>query len=287
MKDEEYKHIPYERYNSNYESATVSVPIFEGIPYQYSDNPMDELSNTDRVIIRQQAQFLEQIIGCESPNRYYVFSDTQQGMKLLFKCKEFSTCFMRNCCPASSREFKMDIKHIKNRNYFNEDFSNPFVQVNRPFKCSCFCCCRPEMFINQGYNTLGRIIHQFTCCDPKFYVYNNVGLKYIIEADCCQCGLVCSSNICGKLSQAVFNIHNVNDLNSICGNIIKRGAKGGDEILTNADTYDILFPKNNITPQEKMVLIVAGLMIDYQYFEQSPRDKQQRPQIHIGGYSNI
>ena len=53
----------------------------------------------------------------------------------LFKCKEYSGCCMRNCCPASSRGFNMVIKHIANTTNLDENFSSPFVYVKKPFKC--------------------------------------------------------------------------------------------------------------------------------------------------------
>ena len=38
------------------------------------------------------------------------------------------------------------------------------------------------------------------------------------------------------------------------------------EFFTKADSYHITCPQN-ATPEEKMLLIIDGLMIDYQYFE--------------------
>ena len=38
-------------------------------------------------------------------------------------------------------------------------------------------------------------------------------------------------------------------------------------MVTSADSYQVNFPAN-ATPNEKLLLIVTGLMIDYQYFEQ-------------------
>ena len=38
------------------------------------------------------------------------------------------------------------------------------------------------------------------------------------------------------------------------------------ENFTKADSYKISFP-NKVTPEEKILLIVAGLLIDYQNFE--------------------
>lgn len=40
------------------------------------------------------------------------------------------------------------------------------------------------------------------------------------------------------------------------------------ELLTNADSYQINFPLK-LTPNDKMILIIAVLMIEYQLFEES------------------
>ena len=233
---------------------------------------MTELGLSTGVLIRQEAQFLEQLTGCESPNRYYVFSQSPQaGMKLLFKCKEYSECCMRNCCPANNREFNMAIKHIATAANLDENFSTPFIDVRKPCKCTCFCLERPEMLVrfgNQG-QTLGRIKQPFTCCDPVFSTYDSTGIvKYTIHGDCCQCGLLCKNNFCGKLSEVTFNIYKGNNIASVpCGSITKKVATAA-ELVTSADSYQINFPPD-ANPQDKMLLIVAGLMIDYQFFEET------------------
>ena len=50
------------------------------------------------------------------------------------------------------------------------------------------------------------------------------------------------------------------------GSIVKKTATVS-ELLTSADSYQITFPANAL-PNEKLLLIIAGLMIDYQYFEE-------------------
>ena len=40
-------------------------------------------------------------------------------------------------------------------------------------------------------------------------------------------------------------------------------------MITNADSYSIIFPEGAF-PEDKLLLIAAALMIDYQYFESSP-----------------
>ena len=252
--------------------AAVPAPYFGGLQYVYVADPMTELGLSTGVLIRQEAQFLEQLTGCESPNRYYVFSQSPQaGMKLLFKCKEYSECCMRNCCPANNREFNMAIKHIATAANLDENFSTPFIDVRKPCKCTCFCLERPEMLVrfgNQG-QTLGRIKQPFTCCDPVFSTYDSTGIvKYTIHGDCCQCGLLCKNNFCGKLSEVTFNIYKGNNIASVpCGSITKKVATAA-ELVTSADSYQINFPPD-ANPQDKMLLIVAGLMIDYQFFEET------------------
>ena len=256
--------------------GAVPPPRFGGIQYVYVADPMAELAMSTGVLIRQEAQFFEQITGCESPNRYYVFSQCPQGgMKLLFKCKEYSECCMRNCCPAESREFNMAIKHIATSANLDENFSAPFVNVKKPFKCTCCCLERPEMLVTYGGNNqpLGRIKQPFSCCDPIFTTYDSTGnIRNAIHGDCCQCGLICKNNFCGKLSEVNFNIYEGSNIGTNpVGSIVKRVATAA-ELVTSADSYQVNFPPK-ATPSDKMLLIVAGLMIDYQFFEESASSK--------------
>ena len=266
---------PGQGYTNQPIPPVAAPPVnFAGITYVYVPDPMQELALSTGVLIRQQPQFFEQITGCESPNRYYVFSQSPQGgMKLLFKCKESSECCQRNCCSASAREFIMDIKHIANAGMMNENFQNSFVHVNKPFKCTCFCLERPEMIATfcQGGQLLGKVKQPFTCCDPLFTVTDNAGVdRFFVHADCCQCGIMCSNNFCGKMSEALFNIYGDAALTSPIGSIIKKVATFS-ELVTSADSYQVNFPAN-ATPNEKLLLIITGLMIDYQYFEEKAGD---------------
>ena len=48
-------------------------------------------------------------------------------------------------------------------------------------------------------------------------------------------------------------------------------AQSFGEAATDADSYQVGFPQNS-TPEDKLLLIGLGLMIDYQYFETSASD---------------
>ena len=97
---------------------------------------------------------------------------------------------------------------------------------------------------------------------------NLIKLVVILNGDCCQCGLLCKNNFCGKMSEVIFNIHRGNSINSSpCGSITKIVATSA-ELITSADSYQINFPPDALPP-DKLLLVVAGLMIDYQFFEET------------------
>ena len=119
----------------------------------------------------------------------------------------------------------------------------------------------------------------FTCCDPEFEVYNSNGLKYFVRADCCQCGLLCANNFCGKLSTATFEVYQPGTSN-IIATISKMVAQSFSEVMTDADSYQVGFPPG-ATAEDKLLLIALGLMIDYQYFE---TDSSESNNGRRGGY---
>lgn len=249
----------------------VQMPRFGGIQYVMVEDPMTELGNCSHVIIKQQPELLEAITGCETANRYHVFGNSGGYFKYLFKCQELSSFCERNCCPSSLREFNMQINHVAS-SPMTGGLSKSFANAFKPFKCSCLCLNRPVISVTLGSDNryIGKIVHLFTCCDPEFEVYNSHGLKYYIRADCCQCGLLCANNICGKFSTAQFDIHQPGSAN-IIANIQKMSAQSYGEAMTDADSYQVGFPPG-ATPEDKLLLITLGLMIDYQYFETSSSD---------------
>ena len=243
-----------------------------GFQYVYVQDPMAELANCTGVLIRQQPEFFEAITGCESPNRYHVFGESPQGLKYLFKCAEKSGCCMRYFCPSNFREFDMEICHVLN---VGQQMSKNFANIYKPFRCTCFCCNRPEIHLSLGEEKtlVGKIVHQFTCCDPLFDIERNGEIKYSVHADCCQCGLLCSKNIFGKFSDASFEILD-NQTKTQVGSITKMSAQSYSEMVTDADSYKIGFPPQ-ASPEEKLLLIALGLMIDYQFFESDSSDQNR------------
>ena len=248
---------------------TVVLPTnYFGFTYSFILDPMEELALSKGVLIRQQPKFFEQMSGCELPNRYFVFSQSPQtGFKMLFKCKEQSECFQRNCYPPSRKEFHMDLEITTNAESLNDNHQNSFIHLYKPFKCTCCCLERPVMIANYSSSgdIFGKIDQPFNGCNPIFTLYDDAGsLRYYIYAECFQCGLCCNGP-CSKMYEVVFNIYRDVNMEKPIGNIIKKIANYG-ELVTRADSYQINFPAD-AKPNEKLLLIITGLMIDYQYFE--------------------
>jgi hypothetical protein len=257
--------------NSLQEFNNNELP-FGGMKFVYVQKPLDELANCTGVIIKQEPDLEEGKYGYEKANRYHVFGIYGQDYKYLFNCKERSGCCMRNCCPSASRQFNMEISHISSSKKKASDYI--FANVFKPLSCKCFCCCRAEIILRLNEGTkkkgiqqinVGSVKEGFSLCDPKFEIYDGTNqLKYIVTANCCQCGLLCCNWCMGKVYEVIFDIINPVD-NQIIGNIIRKEAEG-DELVTDADSYEIIFPIN-ANAIDKLLIVVLGLMIDYQYFE--------------------
>ena len=220
------------------------------------------------------------ITGCEIANRYHIFGQSPQGIKYLFKFNERSGWFMRNCCPSNLRQFDMNIVHISYVNNMGTELKKDFANAFKPFKCTICCLNRPEIFLslNDGNKRLGLIKNIFTLCDPEFEIFDeNSKLKYIITADCCQCGLIFNNSLFGKLSEVIFNILSPNK-NQIVGTVMKKMANYS-EMVTDADSYQINFPQT-ASPKDKLLIIALGLMIDYQYFETNSSGAKRKRRRH-------
>ena len=257
----------------------VGVPIFGNLQYTFTQDPLNELSMSFRATIRQQPELMEILTGCETENRYHVFITLANGMeKYLFKCKEESTCFQRQCCPADSREFNMRIKHISNQMDFRGNFETYYATLSKPFKCTCLCLARPSIsgIFHSNNQLFGKVTEEFTCCDPLFTILNQTGIKYVITIDCSQCGFCCRKG-CSKYNKVDCIIREGGINGKPVGKITKRAAQNLMEIAGDADTYDIDFP-SDATPDEKLTLIMAGLFIDYRYYETNANDDQNSAQ---------
>ena len=115
----------------------------------------------------------------------------------------------------------------------------------------------------------GKVIEPCTVCDPIFNVYDkDKAIRFRIRCDCCQCGFCCRNSCCGKLSSVTLNIYEGSDTNMTGKPVgeIRKKCTGIQELVTDADTFVLTFP-DSASPEEKLMLIGAVLMLDYRYYE--------------------
>ena len=237
--------------------------------FVYIQDPFTEIAQSRTAIVRQEPALLERLTGCVTRNHYHVFLSTPYGLKYAFKCNEQSGGCARCCLSANSRPIKIIMRHVISFQQYDGDMAKVFINVDKPCKCACCCFCRPYMDVRLADNgqQLGIISEPCTCCDVDMEVLDTAGnLRYDINGDCCQLGLCCGPSL-KKLANVNFEIKE----NGYTVGAIRKLTSSLGEFFTKADSYEVVFPKK-ATPSDKLLLILATLMIDYQNFESDNSD---------------
>jgi len=239
-----------------------------------------KLQELEGVFIKQKLEVLEVVTGCETENKYYVYSLGKGGEKKgrkLFKCKEKSSCCARQCMSGDCRPFKMEISYATRGE--DEDYV-PFLRLERPCKCTCLCFQRPEVFVTlveNGQNEyLGKIKDPWNCCNMEFNVYNKDDTnKYNIEGSCCQLGVWCQWP-CEACQTIDFDVKSPSG--EVISSLQKRSQGCCKTMISDADNFLLNFPRN-ATVTDKALLMSSVLFIDFRHFEKSPQD-DNRNNLH-------
>lgn len=121
--------------------------------------------------------------------------------------------------------------------------------------------------INNPPKPLGKVCEPCTVCDPIIKIFNGANIHtFTITCDCCQCGYCCRNSMMGRCSEVNFDIFNgASTEGKPTGNVFKK-VKGCESVIGDADFYTITFP-SQASPEDKLMLIGAVIMIDYLYYE--------------------
>ena len=228
-----------------------------------------KLINVSELIVQQESDIVEAIIGCQKPNNYHIYSRLANGeLSYLYKLREFSGCLMRFFCPVNCRGFTMKMKVIETyENKNDNNFNNCLIDIKKDCKMPCLCLIRPEMklYLSKDESYIGSVEQSFSFFDPSFSIYNENGeiVKYI-EADCCQCGFICRNNSIGKTDDCHFFVYDPENKTKPIGDICKKT----ESIFSIADSYSVIFPAK-IPAEEKILLSIVAVLIDYQYYEKN------------------
>ena len=228
-----------------------------------------QLIDIPEIIVQQESDIVEAVIGCQQPNNYHIYGRQPDGdLAYLFKLREFSSCPMRVFCPVNCRGFTMKMKLMSNyENKHDNNFTNSLMILEKDLKIPLLCLIRPDIRVNLVKDDIyiGMIEQSFSCCDPSYTVYNeNNEIVKEIEAECCQCGFICRNNSLGKTDDVHFFVYNPNDKSKPIGEICKKT----ESVFSIADSYSVIYPVK-IPPEEKILLSFVAVLIDYQYFEKN------------------
>ncbi|KAG7337528.1 scramblase [Nitzschia inconspicua] len=226
------------------------------------------MSGCEKLEMRQTRRgWLQECLGCEAQTEFkYFIGETQ-----VFHSLEDAGFFCRCCCQPC-HPYTMTVKELNTE--------AEIVTVDRPFRCgsgSCKCCCYQEATFTSGGNELGRA--QETCwfCVPSLKVFDHTGSQlYLIHPPTC-CGGICvnccaEGNPCGKgCCKESFRIfpadaENTNGDAPYLGLILKKPKSLATEIFTDAQAFEVEFPKG-ASADQKGILIGMGILINSIFYE--------------------
>ncbi|XP_076335310.1 phospholipid scramblase 2-like [Tachypleus tridentatus] len=210
---------------------------------------LEYLSMIDQLLVQQNVEILEALVGFETNNKYEV--KNSMGQRVYYAAEDTHCCTRYWCGPI--RPFNMKILDNSGREV---------IHLYRPLRCDscCYPCCLQEMVVTASGSTIGFVKQEWSICIPKYRVENAARECVLrIEGPFCQC------NIFGDVEYKVLS----RDGSKEVGKISKQWAGLVKEILTDADTFGITFPMN-LDVNIKAVLLGTCFLIDFMFFEHNP-----------------
>ena len=234
------------------------------VKYSVVSDPINELKKVNNVIIKVEYQ------NCccinQSNNLYNVFTKNKTNIKYLFRAEELMPCTDYSLFKYIQKPFCLNIEHVLkiDKEVSTREFASAQKSCTIPF----LCYCRPEIKVKIGRNNnlCGKIVLMFSCGNTEYRIYGAKNkLKYIVDTEYCQPGILCTKNCCGYLPDVIFDI--LDEKNNSVGTIERRPG-AFEEFMRVLDCYQIFFPKN-ASFEDKFLLICATFMIESEIF----RDK--------------
>ncbi|KYO37023.1 phospholipid scramblase 3 [Alligator mississippiensis] len=209
---------------------------------------------TNLVLIRQQVELVEALLGFETRNRYTVQSGEGRP---LFQAMEKSHLCARLCC-GTRRSLHLELADRAGR---------PCLLLCRPLRCAaCFCpCCLQELEVQcPPGTTLGHVVQTWHPMIPKFSVLTadrDPVLRIVGPCLACACG-----------GDVHFEVKTTDESRGV-GRISKQWGGLLQEALTDVDTFGVQFPLD-LDVKVKATLLGACFLIDLMFFEKTAAGPQ-------------
>ncbi|XP_076828943.1 phospholipid scramblase 1-like [Brachyhypopomus gauderio] len=213
---------------------------------------LEYLTQIDQLLIHQQIELAEVILGWETCNKYLVKNTL--GQQVFFVAEE-NDCCNRQFCGAM-RSF---VLHVQ------DNMGQEVITLTRPLRCSGVCCpcCLQELEVQAPSGTpIGYVVQDWHPYLPKFTIQNErrEGVLKIV-------GPCCSCKCCSDVNFEVLSM----DESTNVGRISKQWTGFLREAFTDADNFGIKFPMD-LDVKMKAVLLGACFLIDFMYFENTQKN---------------
>uniref|UniRef100_A0A8C4V7V6 Phospholipid scramblase n=1 Tax=Falco tinnunculus TaxID=100819 RepID=A0A8C4V7V6_FALTI len=193
----------------------------------------------DQIIIHQQVDLLEAILGTKTSSKYEI--KNQLGQRVYFAVEE-NDCFDRNLC-SPIRSFTIRIA---------DNTGREVITVNRPLRCNS--CWFPSPRCMSGY-----VVQNWDPFLPKFTIQNE-SKEDVLK-------IIGPYATCGCFEDVDFEVKALNETSTI-GKISKYWSGFVNNVFTNTANFGIQFPVD-LDVRIKAVMIGACFLIDLMFFENS------------------
>ncbi|XP_015271718.1 PREDICTED: phospholipid scramblase family member 5-like [Gekko japonicus] len=210
---------------------------------------LEYLHQLDQIIIHQQVELLQVILGTETCSKYEI--KNHMGQRVYFAVEE-NGCFDRNFC-SPLRSFTIRI---------TDNTGQEVITVNRPLRCnSCwFPCYLQELEVQSPPGTtVGYVIQKWDPLLPKFTIRNENNEDVL--------KIIGPYATCGCFGDVDFEVKSLNEMATI-GKISKYWSGFVNNIFTNTANFGIQVPVD-LDVKIKAVMIGACFLIDLMFFENS------------------
>ncbi|XP_066049921.1 phospholipid scramblase family member 5-like isoform X1 [Chamaea fasciata] len=210
---------------------------------------LEYLNQLDQIIIHQQVELLEAILGTETSSKYEIKNPL--GQRVYFAVEE-NGCFDRKLC-SPLRAFTIRIA---------DNAGREVIRVIRPLRCNscCFPCFLQELEVQSPPGTIaGYVVQNWDPFLPKFTIQNQSKEDVLkIIGPCATCG--CFEDV-------DFEVKALNEMTTI-GKISKYWSGFVNNVFTNTANFGIQVPVD-LDVRIKAVMIGACFLIDLMFFENS------------------
>jgi len=232
-----------------------------------TDALKSQMSGTEAMEIRQTRKgWCQEILGCEAKTEFKYFIDGEER----FHSLEETDRFCRMCCQPI-HPFKTSVKELNSE--------EEIMALDRPCACCAFpckCCSYQTASFTSGSDDLGRIEETYYYCIPTFNIFDQENNhRYVVHqptccagtcVNCCAEGNPCGKGCC-KVSFRFYEPGQPTDGDApYLGTILKKPKSLKTEVFTDANAFDVTFPKN-ATAAVKGIFIGTSVFLNAIFFE--------------------